>query len=150
LRRLFYRSLGNNTERIVFTLSPLWERARVRGAGHPKKMESNINKLAKTLRRGQTDAESLLWKHLRTKQMEGIKFRRQQPIGRFIVDFVSFEKKVIIEVDGGQHSEEADRDREQWLRSQGFNVLRFWNNEVLENTEGVLQVIRKNSSLTLP
>ena len=82
--------------------------------------------------------------------MEGIKFRRQQPIGRFIVDFVSFEKKVIIEVDGGQHSEEADRDREQWLRSQGFNVLRFWNNEVLENTEGVLQVIRKNSSLTLP
>ncbi len=66
------------------------------------------------------------------------------------MDFVSFEKKVIIEVDGSQHSEESDRDREQWLRSQGFKVLRFWNNEVLENTEGVLEVIRNNSSLTLP
>jgi very-short-patch-repair endonuclease len=113
-------------------------------------MEANITKLAKKLRRGQTDAESLLWKHLRTKQMEGVKFRRQEPIGRFIVDFVSFEKKVIVEVDGGQHSEEADKEREQWLRSQGFKVLRFWNNEVLENTEGVLEVIRNNSSLTLP
>jgi very-short-patch-repair endonuclease len=66
------------------------------------------------------------------------------------VDFVSFEKKVIVEVDGGQHSEEADKEREQWLRSQGFKVLRFWNNEVLQNTEGVLEVIRNNSLLTLP
>jgi len=113
-------------------------------------MEFSITKLAKNLRRGQTGAESLLWKHLRTKQMEDIKFRRQQPIGRFIVDFVSFEKKVIIEVDGSQHSGEADKQRDEWLSSQGFKVLRFWNNEVLQNTEGVLEVIRYNSSLTLP
>ena len=120
------------------------------GEGSFQKMEANITKLAKKLRKGQTDAESLLWKHLRIKQMEGVKFRREEPIGRFIVDFVSFEKKVIVEVDGGQHSEEADKEREQWLRSQGFKVLRFWNNEVLQNTEGVLEVRRNNSLLTLP
>ena len=66
------------------------------------------------------------------------------------MDFVSFEKKVIIEVDGSQHSGEADKQRDEWLSSQGFKVLRFWNNEVLQNTEGVLEVIRYNSSLTLP
>jgi very-short-patch-repair endonuclease len=82
--------------------------------------------------------------------MEGVKFRRQQPIGRFIVDFVSFEKKVIIEVDGGQHSEKVDKDRDQWLNSQGFKILRFWNNEVLQNTEGVFEAIMHNCSATLP
>jgi len=65
--------------------------------------------------------------------MEGLKFRRQQPIGRYIVDFVCFEKKIIIEVDGGQHAVETKKDTERdgWFRSQGFKVLRFWNNEVL-------------------
>jgi very-short-patch-repair endonuclease len=82
--------------------------------------------------------------------MEGVKFRRQQPIGRFIVDFLSFEKKVIIEVDGGQYSEEVDKDRDRWLNSQGFKILRFWNNEVLQNTEGVLEAIMHNGSATLP
>jgi len=109
-----------------------------------------ITKLARNLRKSHTDAELLLWKYLRTRQTEGVKFRRQQPIGRFIVDFVSFEKKIIIEVDGGQHSEELDKERNQWLSDQGFKVLRFWNNEVLKNAEGVFEVIRNNCSPTLP
>jgi very-short-patch-repair endonuclease len=82
--------------------------------------------------------------------MGRMKFRRQQPIGRFIVDFICFEKKVIVEVDGGQHSEEVDGARDQWLVKQGFRVLRFWNNDVLQNTEGVFEVIRDTCSSTLP
>ncbi len=80
--------------------------------------------------------------------MEGVKFRRQQPIGKYVVDFVSFEKRVVIEVDGGQHSEEVDKERDQWLNNEGFKVLRFWNNEVLKNTEGVFEVIRNTCSST--
>lgn len=78
--------------------------------------------------------------------MEGCKFRRQEPIGSYIIDFVCQEKRIIIEVDGGQHSVERERDRERdnWLEGQGYKVLRFWNNEVLTNTEGILEVIRNN------
>ena len=77
------------------------------------------------------------------EQMEGLKFRRQQPIDNYIVDFVCFENRIIIEVDGGQHSENAkDRERDSYLQQHEFNVLRFWNNEVLQNTNGVLDVIR--------
>jgi len=82
--------------------------------------------------------------------MDGVKFRRQQPIGKYIVDFVSFEKRIVIEVDGGQHSEEVDKERDQWLNNEGFKVLRFWNNEVLKNTEGVFEVIRDRCLSTLP
>jgi len=84
---------------------------------------------------------------LKGKNLEGIKFRRQEPIGDYIVDFVAFEKRLVIEVDGGQHAEEEkDKDirRDEWLSSQGFKVLRFWNNEVLQNLEGVLETIRVN------
>ncbi len=74
--------------------------------------------------------------------MEGLKFRRQQPIGSYIVDFVCFSKMLVIEVDGGQHAEnEKDKQRDAWLRGEGFKVLRFWNNEVLQNIEGVLETI---------
>jgi very-short-patch-repair endonuclease len=78
--------------------------------------------------------------------MEGCKFRRQEPIGSYIVDFVCQEKRIIIEVDGGQHSVERERDseRDNWLKGQGYKVLRFWNNEVLTNTKGILEVIRDN------
>jgi len=80
------------------------------------------------------------------KQMEGLKFRRQQPIENYIVDFVCFENRIIIEVDGGQHAVETEKDRERdfYLQQYGFKVLRFWNNEVLQNTNGVLEVIREN------
>lgn len=108
-------------------------------------MSNNLTFLAKNLRKRQTDTEKLLWNHLRAKQIEGLKFRRQQPIGRHIVDFVCLEKKILIEVDGGQHAEETrDKQRDNWLSKEGFKVLRFWNNEVLQNLEGVLEVIREN------
>ena len=84
--------------------------------------------------------------------MDGLKFRRQQPIGDYIVDFINFEKMVVIEVDGGQHAEnQNDAERDKWLRQNGFMVLRFWNNDVLKNTEGVVEVIKKICSpLPLP
>ena len=95
-----------------------------------------------------TDAERLLWKHLRLKQIEGFKFRRQQPINRYIVDFVCQEKMLIVEVDGGHHSEmdieRADAMRTKKLEECGYAVLRFWNNEVMGNIAGVLEVIRES------
>ena len=103
--------------------------------------------LARQLRRSQTDAEKALWARLRNKQLEDVKFRRQQPLGRYIVDFLSFERKIIVEVDGGQHNEreasERDQQRTAWLKERGYRVLRFWSNEVLVNMEGVLEKIRE-------
>jgi very-short-patch-repair endonuclease len=106
-------------------------------------MGSNIKSKARALRRNMTDAERALWNHLRLRQMQGFKFRRQQPIGNYIVDFVSFDQKLIIELDGGQHVSQAsyDRARTAWLEKQGFEVLRFWDNQVLTEMEGVKQVI---------
>jgi very-short-patch-repair endonuclease len=97
---------------------------------------------ARQLRRNLTDAEKRLWQELRMHQMLGLRFRRQHPIGRYIVDFVCLEKKLIIELDGGQHAESiCDQDRDQWLRERGYNVKRFWNNEIFENIEGVKEKI---------
>ncbi len=109
-------------------------------------MSDKIIRIAKNLRKKSTDAERLLWRYLRAKQSEGVKFRRQQPIGNYVVDFVCFENRIVIEVDGGQHQIEKDKDmkRDKWLKEQGFVVLRFWNNEVLKNIEGVMEVIRVN------
>lgn len=106
----------------------------------------NTTNIAKTLRKRLTTTEKILWKHLRANQLRGLKFRRQEPIGNYIVDFVSYEKKIIIEVDGGHHlkGKEKDSKRDEWFREQGFRVLRFWNNEVLTNIEGVLEIIRWN------
>ena len=101
--------------------------------------------LAKVLRANMTDAERRLWYLLRAHRFSGYKIKRQMPIGRYIVDFVCFEKQLIIEVDGGQHADsQSDRDRDLWLGDQGFRVLRFWNNEVLNNTGGVLEIIIKH------
>ena len=105
----------------------------------------NLTPLARKLRSDLTDAEKYLWKYLRYKQFDGLRFRRQQPLGPYIVDFVNFEKRIIIEVDGGQHNEnpQGDIERDNWLKKHNFEVLRFWNNDVIENAEGVLEVIRK-------
>ena len=113
--------------------------------------KNNLTSPAKELRKNSTIAENTIWKHLRQKQLEGLKFKRQQPIDNYIVDFVCFERRVIIEVDGGQHSIEVEKDRirDNYLRMNGFKVLRFWNNEVLENIIGVLEVIR-DSCLNSP
>ncbi len=99
--------------------------------------------LARALRRQMTDAEKLLWRHLRNRDLGGWKFRRQYPIGPFIVDFICLEKNVVIEVDGGQHAENEEQDlqRSAYLNKMGFQVLRFWNNEVLQETEAVLEAI---------
>ncbi|MFZ3209543.1 MAG: DUF559 domain-containing protein [Geobacteraceae bacterium] len=109
------------------------------------KPSHSLKERARGLRNNCTDAERVLWRHLRSSQIEGVKFRRQQPIEDYIVDFVSFFPKLIIELDGGQHSrnQEYDEKRDTCLRKNGFNVLRFWNNEVNENIEGVLEVIRQ-------
>lgn len=98
---------------------------------------------ARNLRSKSTDAERVLWRHLRQRQIDGYKFRRQQPIGPYIVDFVCLELKLIIEVDGGQHQEQVDYDdqRTRWLETEGYRVLRFWNNDILNNIDGVLQFI---------
>ena len=99
---------------------------------------------ARTLRQPQTDAEALLWYYLRDKQLDGYKFRRQHPIGPYIVDFACLSKKVLIELDGGHHAEQREQDeaRARFLRNEGYRVLRFWNNEVFENCGGVLEAIR--------
>ena len=98
--------------------------------------------LAKELRKNQTEAEKLVWGKLRNGQMEDVKFRRQQPIGNYVVDFVSFEVDLVIELDGGQHlGSERDERRDKWLKDEGFTVIRFWNNQVF-NTRDVLREIR--------
>lgn len=98
---------------------------------------------ARQLRKNMTDAERHLWQRLRGKQLSGVKFRRQQSIGKYIVDFVSFERRLVIELDGGQHATQADYDAERsaFLQKQDYCVLRFWNHEVLQQTEAVLESI---------
>jgi very-short-patch-repair endonuclease len=107
-------------------------------------MKDTLTRFARKLRKNATYVENILWKRLRSRQVEGIKFRRQQPIGHFIVDFVSLETKIVIELDGGQHADNAiaDIERDAFLSQQGFTVLRFWNNDVLDNLDGVLEAIR--------
>ena len=107
---------------------------------------------ARALRKNLTDAEKLLWRHLRDRQLDGCKFRRQHPIGKFIVDFVCVEKKLVIEVDGGQHATkvEADLQRSEYLRKKGYSTLRFWNNEVLQKTESVLEAVLLSLSEDTP
>lgn len=103
---------------------------------------------AKNLRKNSTDAENLLWRYLRAKQFGDLKFRRQQVLGKYIIDFVCFAKKIAIELDGSQHGEVKnklkDNIRDEWLKSQGFTVLRFWDNDVLKNIDGVWEEIEKH------
>jgi|SRR5882672_1556798 len=104
---------------------------------------------AKHLRSHSTDAEALLWRHLRAHRFAGWKFKRQQPIGPYIVDFVCLAARVVIEVDGGQHLEsDADARRDAWLRQQGFEVVRVWNNDVMLRTESVLSFLLERLPLS--
>jgi very-short-patch-repair endonuclease len=97
---------------------------------------------ARHLRRAGTDAEAVLWRQLRARSLQGFKFVRQEPIGPYVVDFACREKRLIIEVDGGQHAGDPnDRIRDAWLAERQYRVLRFWNNDVLGNTAGVLERI---------
>ncbi len=103
----------------------------------------DIRQKAKQLRSNSTDAERNLWAHIRNRRLEGWKFRRQLPVGRFIVDFACAELRIIVEIDGGQHAEQIiyDLNRTKILQSKGYKVVRFWNNEVLGNIEGVLEAL---------
>ncbi|MDB5621117.1 endonuclease domain-containing protein [Tardiphaga sp.] len=98
--------------------------------------------LSRQLRANQTDAETKLWHRIRNRQVSGFKFVRQEPIGRYICDFVCREQCIVVEVDGGQHLEsKRDEERDLYLTAQGYRVMRFWNNDVLSNIDGVLMVL---------
>ena len=98
---------------------------------------------ARALRRQMTDAEALLWRHLRSRQLGESQFRRQHPIGQYYADFACVEKKLVIEVDGGQHAanEDSDKRRSEYLAARGYRVLRFWDHDVLTDVETVLETI---------
>jgi very-short-patch-repair endonuclease len=102
---------------------------------------------ARALRAAQTKVEGRLWQRLRNRQLNGAKFRRQRPIGGFIVDFFCLDARLVIELDSSQHGEEperqADERRTEYLAGQGYKMLRFWNEEVLDNIDGVLETIAK-------
>ena len=114
---------------------------------------------ARKMRRTSTDVERELWHRIRDKQIDNFRFRRQRPIGKYIVDFICLDAKLIIELDGGQHANDVayDERRTAFLRSLGYRVLRFWNSEVTENLDGVLERLRgellganANPTLALP
>ena len=123
-------------------LSQVWERARA-CPEYAEGVRVGTTDKAKELRRNQTDAERTLWGHLRDRRLERYKFRRQRPLGKYIVDLICLEERLIVEVDGGQHSgrQMYDSERDEWLESQGYRVLRFWNNQVLNEIESVKEVI---------
>jgi very-short-patch-repair endonuclease len=104
--------------------------------------EKRLTPVARKLRRTSTDAENRLWHYLRGRRFEGAKFVRQFPVGPHVADFACRPLRLAIEVDGGQHSPEADAPRTQVLEAFGYRIIRFWNNDVLQNTEGVLETIR--------
>jgi very-short-patch-repair endonuclease len=105
-------------------------------------VEKRLTTLARNLRNQPTDAEQRLWLHLRASRFEGVKFTRQHPIGDFIADFACRSLRLAIELDGGQHSDSlSEANRTRIIEAHGYRVIRFWNNEVLGNMDGVLQVI---------
>jgi len=107
-----------------------------------------LHKRARIMRSNQTDAEAVLWNALRGRRLMGMKFKRQVPIGNYIVDFLCAEHKLIVEVDGSQHAERKyDQDRDTALQNRDFKVLRFWNNDVLKKLDSVCDAIIANADL---
>ena len=108
-----------------------------------KRTPTILRERARSLRRRQTSVEEKLWSRLRARQLHNAKFRRQHPIGRYIVDFCCVEARLIVELDGGQHASQtqADKKRTDWLASRGFRVLRFWDNEIIESVDAVVERI---------
>ncbi|HEY0112775.1 MAG TPA: endonuclease domain-containing protein [Allosphingosinicella sp.] len=104
-------------------------------------MNRRISPHAPRLRQDSTDAEQRLWHELRGRRLEGHKFKRQWTLGPYVVDFCCWEQRLVVEVDGSQHSDEIDAPRTEWLNSRGYRVIRFWNNDVVTNMDGVLQTI---------
>ena len=106
-----------------------------------------LTPLARKLRRNATDAENRLWPHLRARQLDGVKFVRQFPIGLHIADFAARDLHLAIELDGGQHHPATDAPRTRLIEAHGYRILRFWNHDVLANTEGVLEALRAEIAL---
>ena len=108
--------------------------------------KNRLISFARELRKNSTIVERKLWHRLRSRNFLNLKFRRQEPIGNYIVDFICYEKKLIIELDGGQHNEFGEKDIPitKELEKEGYKVLRFWNNEVINNIEGILTIIKEN------
>ena len=135
--------MSRSDQKRFRTPSPLAGEGRGEGDRH-------LTRVAKRLRYEMTDAERVLWREVRAHRFAGFKFKRQEPLGLYVVDFVCYEAKLIVELDGGQHAnqQEADAERTRWLESRGFRVVRFWNNDVLANIAGVMHEIKKmlNSS----
>ena len=108
-------------------------------------MFRSLIKQSRSLRKNQTPHEKKLWRHLRSRQLQQVKFRRQHTIGSYIVDFCCPDKKVVIELDGGGHAEpsqqQKDKSRDQFLIQEGWKIIRFWNSDIDENFEGVLEKI---------
>ncbi len=100
-----------------------------------------ISRHAASLRRNMTDAERAIWYAVRDRRLAGCKFRAQSTLGPFVADFLCVERRLIVEIDGGQHNEEVDAARTRYLKRRGYRVIRFWNNDVLQNLDGVLQVL---------
>ena len=123
------------------------EESKVRRA----KRTDFAKKLAKRLRKQPTEAEKRLWYFLHKKQLDGLRFKRQEAIGQYVADFVCPALKLVVEVDGGQHGIKVEKDaaRTAWLESQGYSVIRFWNNEVMDNIEGVLATVREEVAALL-
>jgi very-short-patch-repair endonuclease len=112
------------------------------GAGSMAKTSQTMTRRSRSLRHEMTDAERHLWRRLRQRELLGWRFRRQHPIAGYVADFACIEAKLVIEVDGGQHSgSEADVRRDRPIRDQGWSVLRFWNNDVMANVDGVVAAI---------
>ena len=113
-----------------------------RSGGRERGRQDLLRARAKAMRRAPTDAEHRLWQILRAKRLSGYKFKRQLPIDRYIVDFACLRHRLIVEADGAQHSDSASDDRrDAHLEAQGFRILRFWNNDIFNNEEGVLTSI---------
>ena len=111
-------------------------------------VQKRLTGVARKLRNDMTDAERRLWSHLRASQLGGVKFIRQHPIGDFVVDFACRSARIAIELDGGQHSDSATDDaRTAIIEAHGYRVIRFWNNDVLQNTDGVLTAILEELKL---
>ncbi|MGH8504492.1 MAG: endonuclease domain-containing protein, partial [Stenotrophobium sp.] len=115
-------------------------------------MPDRLQSFAKSLRRRMTESEQMLWLHLRAHRFQGHKCKRQQPLGPYIADFVCFSARLIVEVDGSQHLKNPhDAKRDEWFEENGFRVLRFWNDQVLQETEAVLEeILRVVEAAPLP
>ena len=109
--------------------------------------EKRLTPVARKLRRASTDAEAKLWRYLRNRRLDGAKFVRQFPIGPYVADFACRDLRLAIELDGGQHNDMVDAPRTEVIEGFGYRIIRFWNNEVFENLEGVIDAIQRELAI---